>query len=548
MPTGIESAPSRGDDRDIAVFSTYNSACLYTIRPQDWPTPWKFCEAQGLEAARSSKVLWEKTQAGIQLDFQYFRYFGAAHGHSLEYEWLPGLRSNSKLHYSQDDQPITKLSNTVKGDYKFGMEIPDIMISDAIKKLAGYKFNMVKKVESKNAKKFDEPEEQHVSPVKSGKGKWFMYYDGDDDAARYGVFMHNKYTATPNSTYLSPTVTSSFLYFIRTLLDETSANELTDFISHPVYTDAQTTSVVHNLEGNPELTSYILGENKKKRRKDVGKPSSRSSRQNNSLVIHAQVNTPAILSLDPKDEYIQTRQNPEWYTKSGSAGATKREEKSITSITKHYAARYYKQGIKDMISGRRSKETHRYIFEALNGIHHWEDNIIDFFNAEISTKIEGSVYSDLRIKSVIHVVVKKKWGYGFLTSIEVRISDDKEYEFSYTDLPRLGLNDVEDMYLLQVQDKLHHLQLEFVKDFNNALLLFIRRVMIQNRVEDIQQGVESYQQTLNRTKPIMFFEGMDQKIPFIMSRTHKGVVYLNQHNIKSFMKISEMKSSVMIHL
>ncbi|GJX60788.1 hypothetical protein Tco_0292178 [Tanacetum coccineum] len=120
-------------------------------------------------------------------------------------------------------------------------------------------------------------------------------------------------------------------------------------------------------------------------------------------------------------------------------------------------------------------------------------------------------------------------------------SDDQEYEFSYADLPRLSLNDVEDMYLLQVQYKLHHLPLEFVKDFNNALDLFIKRVVIQNRVEDIQLGVENYQQTLNLTKPIMFFEGTDQKIPFTMSGTHKGVVYLNQHNIKSFMKLGEVK-------
>ncbi|GJQ90435.1 RNA-directed DNA polymerase, eukaryota, reverse transcriptase zinc-binding domain protein [Tanacetum coccineum] len=120
-------------------------------------------------------------------------------------------------------------------------------------------------------------------------------------------------------------------------------------------------------------------------------------------------------------------------------------------------------------------------------------------------------------------------------------SDDKEYELSYIDLPRLSLNDVEDMYLLQVQGKLHHLSLEFVKDFNNALLMFIRRVVIQNRVEDIQLGMESYQQTLNLTKPMMFFEGIDQMIQFTMSGTHKGVVYLNQQNIKSFMKLSKVK-------
>nr|GEX12073.1 hypothetical protein [Tanacetum cinerariifolium] len=83
--------------------------------------------------------------------------------------------------------------------------------------------------------------------------------DEDDDAVRYGVFMHNKSTTTPNSTYLIPTVTCSSGDFIQTLLDETPVNELMDFISHPVYIDAQTTSVVHNLEGNPELKSYISG-------------------------------------------------------------------------------------------------------------------------------------------------------------------------------------------------------------------------------------------------------------------------------------------------
>ncbi|GJT81689.1 hypothetical protein Tco_1056031 [Tanacetum coccineum] len=153
------------------------------------------------------------------------------------------------------------------------------------------------------------------------------------------------------------------------------------------------------------------------------------------------------------------------------------KEKYITSITKHYAARYYKEGIEDMIPKRWSKEVHHCHFEALNDIHHWEEDKIDFFKVGMNAVTEGNVYSDLRTKSVVCVVVKKKWGYSFLTSIVVRRFDDKEYEFSYADLPRLTLNDVEDIYLLQVQDKLHHLPLEFVKYFNNALLMFIRRTL-----------------------------------------------------------------------
>ncbi|GKB10426.1 hypothetical protein Tco_0844349 [Tanacetum coccineum] len=171
-----------------------------------------------------------------------------------------------------------------------------------------------------------------------------------------------------------------------------------------------------------------------------------------------------------------------------------------------------------MISDRWSKETYHNIFEALNGIHHWEDSKIDFFKEKMSTRIEGNVYSDLSIKSVVRIVVKKKWGYGFLSSIVVRRSDDKKYEFSYVDLPR------------------------FVERFNNVTSPFIRRVVIQNRVDDIQLEVESYQQTLNLTKPMMSFEEIDQRIAFTMTATHKGVVYLNQYNIKSLMKLSEVKN------
>ncbi|GKF71870.1 hypothetical protein Tco_0207984, partial [Tanacetum coccineum] len=90
-------------------------------------------------------------------------------------------------------------------------------------------------------------------------------------------------------------------------------------------------------------------------------------------------------------------------------------EKYFTSLTKHFAASYHIQGIEDMIPDKWSKKIHRYQIEALNGIHHWKD-----------------------ARNVIG-------------------SDKKEYEFSYANLPRLSLNDVEDMYLLKVQDKLHHL-------------------------------------------------------------------------------------------
>ncbi|GJW42245.1 hypothetical protein Tco_0071044 [Tanacetum coccineum] len=56
--------------------------------------------------------------------------------------------------------------------------------------------------------------------------------------------------------------------------------------------------------------------------------------------------------------------------------------------------------------------------------------------------------------------------------------DDMRKDFfkAEIDLSRLSLNDIEEIYLLRVQGKLHYLKLEFKIDFINALLIYIRRV------------------------------------------------------------------------
>ncbi|GJW09451.1 hypothetical protein Tco_1575278 [Tanacetum coccineum] len=56
------------------------------------------------------------------------------------------------------------------------MEIPNSMISDAIKKSAEYNYYMAKKKESANNKIVDEPNEQRASAVKCGIGKGFICY------------------------------------------------------------------------------------------------------------------------------------------------------------------------------------------------------------------------------------------------------------------------------------------------------------------------------------------------------------------------------------
>ncbi|GJS99466.1 hypothetical protein Tco_0820636 [Tanacetum coccineum] len=83
-------------------------------------------------------------------------------------------RSDSDMHSEGQYLPFTKLTNTIKGTYIFRMEIPDTMIDDVFKKSAGYKYYRAKKAKSEKAKATEEPEEQHVSLVKRGRGKGYM--------------------------------------------------------------------------------------------------------------------------------------------------------------------------------------------------------------------------------------------------------------------------------------------------------------------------------------------------------------------------------------
>ncbi|GKA79801.1 hypothetical protein Tco_0786397 [Tanacetum coccineum] len=87
---------------------------------------------------------------------------------------------------------------------------------------------------------------------------------------------------------------------------------------------------------------------------------------------------------------------------------------------------------------------------------------------------------------------------------------------------------------------MHHLPSDDENDINNALLIFIRRTIIKNRVEDLHLEVESYQRTLNLTKPKLYFDGIDEKIPYTMTGIEKGLVYLSKYNRRSLMKLNEV--------
>ncbi|GJX46798.1 hypothetical protein Tco_0271988 [Tanacetum coccineum] len=172
-----------------------------------------------------------------------------------------------------------------------------------------------------------------------------------------------------------------------------------------------------------------------------------------------------------------------------------------TSITKIKAARYEIKGIEDMVPTLWSTIKHAYDKDALMRIKHWGERRKLWYRSQVSKFSKQNVYSTKAIIGVKSVSMKKLHGYGHLEEIVEKIYNQQLYKFKEGDFVDLHLNDIEDMLLLDVQHKLFHLNGSDIVYFIVAFRMFTRSLILKRRVEDLQLGVESYQNKLNITKP-----------------------------------------------
>nr|GEV05128.1 reverse transcriptase domain-containing protein [Tanacetum cinerariifolium] len=96
------------------------------------------------------------------------------------------------------------------------------------------------------------------------------------------------------------------------------------------------------------------------------------------------------------------------------------------------------------------------------------------------------------------------------------------------------------MILLLVQKKLSNLERDVLFDLNEALRMFTRCVVILKRVEDLQLGVESYQNKLNITKPETFRSDITSMTPYIAYNNPQGIIYLDKFQRNRLMRSNEL--------
>ncbi|GJW26633.1 hypothetical protein Tco_0040444 [Tanacetum coccineum] len=236
----------------------------------------------------------------------------------------------------------------------------------------------------------------------------------------------------------------------------------------------------------------------------------------------------------PFDHFIN---NDLEYLKGGSSS-----RKYTTSITKTKAADY---GQVKWIEDRIPRTTWSvvpidYDKHAYWGTYHWGPKRQRFYGYATNMETSKDVYSRHRIIAVISLKIMKFFGYSHLEEITVRRQDDVLYKFREGDFKRLRRQDIEDMLLLLVQGKLTNLSLDDRYALNVALRMYTRRIVIQERVEDLQLAVESYQKKINLTRPDTTRPDLRKMTPYTGYPDVQGIIYQDELSKNWLMRTDEL--------
>ncbi|GKD68769.1 hypothetical protein Tco_1322859, partial [Tanacetum coccineum] len=186
-----------------------------------------------------------------------------------------------------------------------------------------------------------------------------------------------------------------------------------------------------------------------------------------------------------------------------------KERRNALSISKLKVAYYPDFGLKELVPSLWIESERDYDISAAYGISHWWFKRKEFYiTRHIAPSNRSAVRYHMKILSVI----------------------------SEANLKNLYPNDFEDMYLLHLQGKLNHLSGADKVHLFNAVNLWIRNIVIRQRVEDLQLGIESYQTKLNLTQPNWDATDFLFKEDYTIVHKPRAVIYIDRNNQKTMIR------------
>ncbi|GKD64772.1 hypothetical protein Tco_1306880 [Tanacetum coccineum] len=192
---------------------------------------------------------------------------------------------------------------------------------------------------------------------------------------------------------------------------------------------------------------------------------------------------------DPKAHALSLVNQDLLYLKKGNSGSMK----YVLSLHKFLVVIFPNDGIEERTSRWVDKCVNKFNPYARYSVEHWKNPHAKIFyikrQKEPGNPIE-EVYSNSKIVQVIETTGELGHEHKFVTKIIVRRAIGGFSSITEPDYKNLNKNDIEDMYMLCVNGK--------VDDYAETGLLwslsvFIKSIVIWERVHDLQLGVESYQ-------------------------------------------------------
>ncbi|GJY49783.1 hypothetical protein Tco_0439739 [Tanacetum coccineum] len=217
------------------------------------------------------------------------------------------------------------------------------------------------------------------------------------------------------------------------------------------------------------------------------------------------------------------------------------------SISKMKAAFYPDVGLEQLVPDQFwIEEECKYDIAAMYGISHWWFQRQRFYIDRFSSKGDRrAVRTHMRILSVVRIEVFSLYGYNYMKKIILRRADLKEYVIAERDFKYMYPSDFEDLYLLNLQGHLNHLSPDDKKVLTTAVSLWTRNLVIRQRVEDFQLGIESYQTQLNLTKPRWDATGFEFKHDYTVIDSPRAVTFRDRYGVQMIRGFTESTSSVM---
>nr|GEV76288.1 E-beta-farnesene synthase [Tanacetum cinerariifolium] len=146
----------------------------------------------------------------------------------------------------------------------------------------------------------------------------------------------------------------------------------------------------------------------------------------------------------------------------------------------------------------------------------------------------------MRILSIVRIEVFSLYGYDYMKKIVLRRADLNEHVIVERDFKYLYPSDFEDLYLLNLQGHLNHLPPKDKKILSTAINQWTRHLVIRQRVEDFQLGIESYQTQLNLTKPQWDATGFEYKHDYTAIDSPRAVMFRDKYEVQMMMRFNEI--------